>query len=87
MPTISQAEEHVIQAFVELIVKLNEASFRPLYRRLFDWAFGNGSHLHQSNSSSHSNFSRRERVHEDHFLQGLQRTAGLLQGMKPEYAD
>ncbi|KAF9526013.1 hypothetical protein CPB83DRAFT_877003 [Crepidotus variabilis] len=34
-----QPEEHVIQAFKELVVKLNETSFKPLFRRLHDWAF------------------------------------------------
>ncbi|OBZ74951.1 U3 small nucleolar RNA-associated protein 10 [Grifola frondosa] len=28
-----------IAAFLELVVKLNETAFRPLFRRLFDWAF------------------------------------------------
>ncbi len=26
-------------AFLELVVKLNEAAFKPLFRKLFDWAF------------------------------------------------
>lgn len=26
--------------FIELVFKLNEASFKPLYRRLSDWAAG-----------------------------------------------
>ena len=34
-----QAETRVISAFKELVVKLNEAAFRPLFRRLYDWAF------------------------------------------------
>ncbi|CAA7262090.1 unnamed protein product [Cyclocybe aegerita] len=33
------AEIRVISAFKELVVKLNEAAFRPLFRRLHDWAF------------------------------------------------
>ncbi|KAG2363636.1 hypothetical protein BDR07DRAFT_1471237 [Suillus spraguei] len=32
-------EPHIISAFLELVVKLNEAAFRPLFRRLYDWAF------------------------------------------------
>jgi U3 small nucleolar RNA-associated protein 10 len=34
-------EEHApqIKAFVELVIKLNEASFKPLYRIMFDWAW------------------------------------------------
>jgi U3 small nucleolar RNA-associated protein 10 len=34
-----QAEARAISAFLELVVKLNEAAFRPLFRRLYDWAF------------------------------------------------
>ncbi|THU93396.1 hypothetical protein K435DRAFT_779869 [Dendrothele bispora CBS 962.96] len=33
------AEAQAISAFVELVVKLNEVTFRPLFRRLHDWAF------------------------------------------------
>ncbi|KAK0216141.1 armadillo-type protein [Armillaria fumosa] len=29
----------VVPAFLELIVKINENTFRPLFRRLYDWAF------------------------------------------------
>ncbi|KAG0706218.1 hypothetical protein DFH29DRAFT_902720 [Suillus ampliporus] len=32
-------EPHIISAFLELVVKLNETAFRPLFRRLYDWAF------------------------------------------------
>ncbi|KAF8125619.1 hypothetical protein EV363DRAFT_1225659 [Boletus edulis] len=32
-------EPHVISAFTELVVKLNENAFRPLFRRMHDWAF------------------------------------------------
>ncbi|KAF7297329.1 U3 small nucleolar RNA-associated protein 10 [Mycena indigotica] len=35
----TQAKKQSITAFVELVVKLNEASFRPLFRKLYDWAF------------------------------------------------
>lgn len=31
-------EDHVIGAFVGLVLKLSEASFRPLFQRIFDWA-------------------------------------------------
>ncbi|CAG8668421.1 1431_t:CDS:10, partial [Acaulospora colombiana] len=34
-----------IQAFLELVVKLNETSFKPLYRILFDWAWYIGDGL------------------------------------------
>jgi hypothetical protein len=36
-----QVEAHSIPAFIELVVKLNEAAFRPLFRKLHDWAFTN----------------------------------------------
>jgi len=32
-------EPFVISTFIELVVKLNEAAFKPLFRKLFDWAF------------------------------------------------
>ncbi|EAU87657.2 hypothetical protein CC1G_09118 [Coprinopsis cinerea okayama7 len=32
-------EANIISAFRELVVKLNETAFRPLFRRLYDWAF------------------------------------------------
>lgn len=34
-----EAETRVIAAFKELVVKLNESAFKPLFRRLYDWAF------------------------------------------------
>ncbi|KIJ60905.1 hypothetical protein HYDPIDRAFT_42974 [Hydnomerulius pinastri MD-312] len=34
-----EGEPLVISAFIELVVKLNENVFRPLFRRLHDWAF------------------------------------------------
>ena len=34
-----KAEAQSIIAFLELVVKLNEAAFRPLFRKMFDWAF------------------------------------------------
>jgi U3 small nucleolar RNA-associated protein 10 len=33
------AEEQTIATFLELVTKLNESSFRPLFRKVFDWAF------------------------------------------------
>ncbi|KDR78387.1 hypothetical protein GALMADRAFT_245550 [Galerina marginata CBS 339.88] len=35
----SEAETRVISAFKELVVKLNETAFKPLFRRLYDWAY------------------------------------------------
>ncbi|KAI6022898.1 hypothetical protein BKA83DRAFT_89928, partial [Pisolithus microcarpus] len=32
-------ESYATSAFIELVVKLNESAFRPLVRRLHDWAF------------------------------------------------
>ena len=34
-----QVESTVVAAFVELVTKLNDTAFRPLFRKLFDWAF------------------------------------------------
>ena len=36
---VIQVESAVVAAFVELVVKLNDTAFRPLFRKLFDWAF------------------------------------------------
>lgn len=36
---IPKVESAAIAAFVELVAKLNDTAFRPLFRRLFDWAF------------------------------------------------
>ncbi|OSX58041.1 hypothetical protein POSPLADRAFT_1154787 [Postia placenta MAD-698-R-SB12] len=35
----SLIQRDLISAFLELVVKLNETAFRPLFRRLSDWAF------------------------------------------------
>lgn len=35
-PTIS--EDHMLPAFLDLVEKLNEATFKPLFSRLYDWA-------------------------------------------------
>jgi U3 small nucleolar RNA-associated protein 10 len=32
-------ESAVVGAFVEFVTKLNDTAFRPLFRKLFDWAF------------------------------------------------
>jgi len=37
--TVMQVESAVVGAFVELVTKLNDTAFRPLFRKLFDWAF------------------------------------------------
>ena len=36
---VIQVESAVVSAFVELVAKVNDTVFRPLFRRLFDWAF------------------------------------------------
>ncbi|KAF4568223.1 snoRNA-binding rRNA-processing protein utp10 [Pleurotus pulmonarius] len=33
------AETSVISTFLELVIKLNDATFRPLFRKLYDWGF------------------------------------------------
>ncbi|PSN50219.1 hypothetical protein C0J52_07804 [Blattella germanica] len=35
---ISEAEKHVVNALVALVLKLSETTFRPLYHSLFHWA-------------------------------------------------
>jgi U3 small nucleolar RNA-associated protein 10 len=35
----SQAEHQAIEAFVEMTAKLNDNTFKPLFRRLYDWSF------------------------------------------------
>ncbi|KAG8949590.1 snoRNA-binding rRNA-processing protein utp10 [Tulasnella sp. 419] len=39
---IQDVETAVADAFLEIVTKLNELSFKPLFRRWFDWAFANG---------------------------------------------
>ncbi|KAK8849743.1 hypothetical protein IAR55_005078 [Kwoniella newhampshirensis] len=36
--TINEIEESAIGSFLELVTKLNEATFKPLFIRLYDWA-------------------------------------------------
>ncbi|GAW00359.1 u3 small nucleolar RNA-associated protein 10 [Lentinula edodes] len=43
--TLGTASASTISAFVELVVKLNEPTFRPLFRRLYDWAFAGESDI------------------------------------------
>ncbi|KAJ7582775.1 hypothetical protein C8J56DRAFT_230499 [Mycena floridula] len=38
-PESQEAEAQAIASFVELVVKLNETTFKPLFRRLYDWGF------------------------------------------------
>ncbi|OSD00001.1 hypothetical protein PYCCODRAFT_1479448 [Trametes coccinea BRFM310] len=42
----AEVERNVTAAFIEVVVKLNETAFRPLFRKLFDWAFAqsHGNH-------------------------------------------
>lgn len=35
---VTEQEDHIIQAFVSLVMKLSESSFRPLYFKIHDWA-------------------------------------------------
>ncbi|KAL1725845.1 hypothetical protein EV714DRAFT_255460 [Schizophyllum commune] len=35
----AELENSLVAAFIEMVVKLNEAAFRPVFRRLYDWAF------------------------------------------------
>ncbi|KAI0063355.1 ARM repeat-containing protein [Artomyces pyxidatus] len=36
---IAKVEKMTIAAFLEMVTKLNETAFRPLFRKLFDWSF------------------------------------------------
>ena len=36
---IPQVEPSIVSSFLELVVKLNETAFRPLFRKFSDWAF------------------------------------------------
>ncbi|KAI0354312.1 hypothetical protein OH77DRAFT_530067 [Trametes cingulata] len=35
----AEVESSVTAAFIEVVVKLNETAFRPIFRKMFDWAF------------------------------------------------
>ncbi|TFK83295.1 hypothetical protein K466DRAFT_498737 [Polyporus arcularius HHB13444] len=39
----SEVERAMINAFMEVVVKLNETAFRPIFRKMFDWAFAAGT--------------------------------------------
>jgi U3 small nucleolar RNA-associated protein 10 len=41
---VAQAEGHVVNALVALILKLSETTFRPLYYTLFHWATSSDAH-------------------------------------------
>ena len=38
MKVINEIEESAITSFLELVVRLNEVTFKPLFIRLYDWA-------------------------------------------------
>lgn len=40
---ISTQEDHIINAFIGLVLKLSESSFRPLYYKVHDWAIKDNS--------------------------------------------
>lgn len=46
-----KAKNDIIAAFIELTVKLNENTFKPLFRKVFDWAFSASSGQHDFCSS------------------------------------
>ncbi|KAG8908257.1 snoRNA-binding rRNA-processing protein utp10 [Tulasnella sp. 403] len=51
---VPELEMAIVAAFLQIVTALNEASFKPLFRRLYDWAFsdGNGDALRQTTFSS-----------------------------------
>ena len=40
---LPQAKDDIVASFLELVVKLNENTFKPVFRKLFDWAFSASS--------------------------------------------
>jgi U3 small nucleolar RNA-associated protein 10 len=36
--SINEIEESAIGSFLELVIKMNESTFKPLFIRLYDWA-------------------------------------------------
>ena len=78
-----QVEHELLAAFLELVVKLNETAFRPLLRRLCDWAFADESGKCMAPESvvicvlkclDHSRLERGD------ILPSIHGVAGLLQG-------
>ncbi|KAK3090239.1 hypothetical protein FSP39_010297 [Pinctada imbricata] len=47
IPQISDVEETVLSTFVSLVMKLSEATFRPILFKLFDWATRDDSTRHR----------------------------------------
>lgn len=43
----------MIASFKQLVIKLNEAAFKPIFRRIYDWAYANDGGL----SELRNNFS------------------------------
>lgn len=42
---VNSLEAQMIKAFVALILKLSEGSFRPLYKKVYDWTFNDGENI------------------------------------------
>jgi hypothetical protein len=79
---VMQVESAVVAAFVELVAKLNDTAFRPLFRKLFDWAFtGTLWHVLHYDAFSESHSSTGVECGEENcVLQCLYRSFGLFQG-------
>lgn len=41
----AKVEDTVIEALLEVVIKLSESTFQPLFRRIHDWAFGDSSSM------------------------------------------
>ncbi|KAJ3761867.1 hypothetical protein EV360DRAFT_36877 [Lentinula raphanica] len=67
---LSKANSQVISAFVELVVKLNEPMFRPLFRKLYDWAFAgaSGKYYRTKHSEAGLILFPSRRTHQDYGL-------------------
>ena len=87
MLILVQLEDSVIAAYVELVVKLNETAFQPLFRKFCDWAFGDEARR-SSSFAIKITFSWHFRYDEkDHILTFLFCVARSLQGMSDGYLE
>ncbi|KYQ91935.1 U3 snoRNP protein [Tieghemostelium lacteum] len=52
---LDSVEEHIINSFLNLVMKLNENLFKPLFIKILDWAIP--SHLNNNNNNNNKNNS------------------------------
>ena len=77
----TQIENNVISAFKQVGVKLGEAAFKPIYCKVYDWAYAGdiGSLLFPCSLPAIDAFSSRDKEESD-LLPSLCKPSGLLQG-------